>query len=74
MVEAFRSIALRDWELQRVIFATQGGDLPKPFEDDDESQTVEDIRRRAMGDAYNDIVDVAVEGGDSFFDYEVQQL
>ena len=67
-MECYRAIGTRDWEMQRIIFAAAGGDLPNPFSSKEESLTVEDIRKRASGDRYNDIVDM--RDSEVTFDYE----
>lgn len=66
----YKELGIKDWELQRVIFGAAGGELPKPFEDPEESLTVDDIRRRASGDKYNDLVDI--DDPEIMFDYEVE--
>ena len=60
----------RDWEMQRIVFAAAGGDLPNPFESEEESLTGDDIKRRALGDTHNDIVDM--NDPEVMFDYEVE--
>ncbi len=54
--------------MQRIVFAAAGGDLPNPFESQEETLTVDDIRKRASGDKYNDIVDM--RDSEIMFDYE----
>jgi hypothetical protein len=56
LTELDKSIAQTEWRLQRVIAATVGAELPDPY--GEASITVDDVRRRAMGDDpdHNDIV------------------
>ena len=56
--------------MQRIVFPAAGGDLPNPFESQEETLTVEDVRRRALGDRYNDIIDIPEE--ESMFGYRVE--
>jgi hypothetical protein len=67
-MESYKAIGMRDWEMQRVVFAAAGAELPNPFSSQEESLTVDDIRKRASGDKYNDIVDM--RDSEITFDYE----
>jgi len=66
----YKEVGLRDWELQRIIFGAAGADLPNPFEGPKDRLTVEDIRRRAMGDGHNDVIDM--NDPEIQFEYEVE--
>jgi len=74
LTEVYKSIALRDWETHRAVFGAAGVDLPNPFKESEEHLTVDDIRRRALGDTHNDVVDMSIEFGPDSpqFGYEVE--
>lgn len=71
-MEIYKAIGVRDWETHRVILGSVGVDYPNPFESQEESITVEDIRRRSLGDRYNDVVDIGDPEISDGFGYEVE--